>query len=502
MQTPGDPSIDSVLAGTPNFVTAISPAVKSRAGAEPRVAADPREAFTYCAENGGLLVMEYAGPEWLPVVRDLRSLCGDAISVVVAVAQERMAEVSGLQHAGADEVVAWDGRADAVAWAVERILASRGRGVVTPAPPASAAVRGWSAPAPAPPTLQRAPAPAPPPPPPFGGLAPPAAGPAPGPVPQAAAAPPAVPAPPAAFTIREAPEAAAPAASAAGPAPAPAPPAWPAAVLPGPEAERLLAAVVTGAASEPGPARAVAAQTAQGLSDLERRALADVPMPLDGALFRRASALRLRVALALGSAPPPGTPIDSAAVQSLLAELDSALAELKTSAEVAGAEHQRGLAALRTALVKEAIDLTDAVHRIAPSAAPTPEPAARAPRARLLSNRSALAEPVRPRARRGWLILLLLAGLAAGGFHLYQATRPRAEVQRTTMAGAPPGSSASSTGRSTTRVVVSEAGKPFDPAAVERFRREQEQRGMEVIQVAPGTLVVRPAAQRKTGGAP
>ena len=51
-------------------------------------------------------------------------------------------------------------------------------------------------------------------------------------------------------------------------------------------------------------------------------------------------------------------------------QLDSALAELQAAAERTGPEHHPGIAVLRTALVKEAIDLTDAVRARAPERAP------------------------------------------------------------------------------------------------------------------------------------
>ncbi|HSB18978.1 MAG TPA: hypothetical protein VLD85_03100 [Anaeromyxobacteraceae bacterium] len=492
--------------------------MKSRAGAEPRVAADPREAFTYCAETGGLLVLEYAGPEWLPVVRDLRSLCGDAISVVVVVGQERLAEIGGLQRAGADEVVAWDGRADPVAWAVERILAARGGGVAPGAAAAATPVHGFTAPSPTPPVLHRVPAPAPtaaapasptprpavaaslPEPP---RIAPPvltlaegatAAG-APGPAPRTTPLPgPAgsgalSPSPaPAAFTIREVP--APPAVPTAAPSSAAG--AWPSGVLAGPEAERLLAAVVSGAATEPGPARATATQTAQALSDIERRALADIAVPVDAALFRRASALRLRVALALGAAPAVGSPIDSAAVQSLLAELDSTLAELKAAAEAGEGVHP-GIEILRKSLVKEAIDLTDAVARIAPAQAPVVQaPVRPAAATRLLSNRSAVEEHARPPVGRGWMVLLVLAALAAGAFHGYRLLARKPVVPPPSFGGAP--QDAVGVRQGPVSVVVPEAGKALDPRQVERFKALEEAKGNAVKEVAPGIYVSVPVA--------
>lgn len=458
--------MESVLAGTRTFVTAISPAVKSHAGAEPRVAADPRQAFTLCAEAGGLLVMEYAGPEWLPVIRDLRCLCGDAIRMVVAVGQERTAEISGLQRAGADEVVAWDGQADPVAWAVERALAPRGVSWEGGGP-----VRGFRLPLGAPPMTGEGPAPASPATDSAGGA----------PAPGASSGP---------FTIREVPtSAAASGTSAAGP--------WPSGILAGPGAEGLLAAIVTGAATEPGPEKEAAAHTAQALSDLERRALADVPVPVDAALFRRASGLRLRVALALGSEPTAGSRVDSAAVKSLLVDLDAALAELKAAAEAAPNPHP-GIAVLRKALVKEAIDLTDAVHRVAPAQPAAPAVAPAPPAARLLANRSSAEEDARPPLKRGWVWLLALAALAAGAFHLQRRVSRPAPRPVPTLRGAPENSLGVRLHGAS--LLMESAGKEMSPAELERFRRLEESRGNSVREIGPGAFLVEPREVQPPAG--
>jgi len=463
--------IDSVVAGRPDFVALLCPTVKAQAGGEPKVASDPRQAFTFCAQTGGLLVVHYAGQEWLPVVRDLRSLCGDGISLVVAVAPDKLAEVSHLQHAGADEVVPWEGKAESVAWAIERALSARGlgasRAAPTPAPPVLAYLAPASSP---PPVLQRAPAAATP------RSSPP-------PAPLAVAGP-------------RAPE------PAAGQAAEP--PVWPANLPGDEEAARLLAGAVSGAAGDAGPLADAAARAAQKLSQPEREAVAGGRLAVDAAVVRRAAVLRFRVALALEAVPRPGERGDAGAVQALLAEIDGVLAELKALEEGAPPVVQPGLDAIRSGLVSEAIDLTEAVQRLAPAPVPEREATARLPprkpaeksvEKRTASEFEGLAER---RTSRGPLIgMLVVAALAAIGYHLKERLLPRPVVERPTMAGAPAGAIAPTNNRSPARVVASEDGKPFEKEQVERFRKEQAERGNEVVQVSPTTLLVKPVGGKE-----
>ena len=478
-------AIDTVLAGSGDFVAAVGPTLRARSGGEPQVAADPRQAFALCARAGGLLVLQYSGQEWLGVVRDLRSLCGDAIAMVVAVAPERVEEIGSVQRAGADEVVPWDGRADAVQWAVERALAARReKAAATPVPQGYLAPAGGAAP-----LLQRMT---------------PAAG-----MPAAAppAASPAVPPPLPASTspAREPVPAASPAAPAATPAPGALP--WPGGVPEGPDADWLLRAAVEGVPTPPGPQREAADAVAASLSGLERGALQGAAIPVEADLVRSASVLRLRVALALASVPAPGSPVDDGAVQALLGELDAALGRLKAAAEGCPADALPGLEALRTALVREAIDLTEVVQRLGPAGAPAALPAA-AP--------AAAARPVPRKARRPaetdfvvevadessgrkvlWT-LLALALLAGVAFHVHRyLTRPVPPSVH--VPGAPAGSVATRPAAGKPVVLVKPNGA-FDAAELETLRAQEEIRGKTVRQLSPGTVLIE--RSRPRAGAP
>jgi len=369
--------------------------------------------------------------------------------------------VGGLQRVGVDEIVPWDGRPDSVSWAVERCLVSRrGRAEAAPAGPES---RDYQAPAHTtapPPILQRMT---------------PAAG-----MPAMPAAPPA-----------------------AGPVTAPVPAGlsrsataalWPTNVLEGADAEWLLLAAVTGAASAPGPQRDTANKVAKGLTELERGVLLGGDVPVDGALVRRACGLRLRVALALASIPEPGTAIDGAAVQGMLAELDQALTELKAAGEGRPPEVLPALETLRSALVHEAIDLTEAVQRLAPAgvaAAPAEVRTAPAqPAARVLSVRKE-EEAVRHPLPVGWMVALAIAAVAAAGYHLNRSLT-RTAPPSFSHGGAPQDAIASSAGPGKPVVLVKKDGGAFDAAELQKLRTQEELMGRTVKQLAPGTVVIIP----------
>ena len=101
------------------------------------------------------------------------------------------------------------------------------------------------------------------------------------------------------------------------------------------------------------------------VSELERAVLAGEPQPVDGAPIRRAAVMRVRVAVALATAPPAGTAVDEGAVSALLADIDALLSEVNTVTLGAPPELQASLESIRNSLVKEAIDLSEVAQRLA-----------------------------------------------------------------------------------------------------------------------------------------
>jgi hypothetical protein len=278
-------------------------------------------------------------------------------------------------------------------------------------------------------------------------------------------------------------------------APGGAPAAWPA-TAPGPvEATEALARSLAGALPDGAALGTVAAQVLAGLSALEREVLAGDPQPFDAAPVRAAAVMRLRVAAALASAPPPGAPIDGAALQGILGEIDGLLAEVKELLREAPVEARPGLEAVRNALVREAIQFSEAATGRGADGAPaaTPAPPGPAPR-REPARPPAAARPLPagpPRTRRRPLALLVILALAttgAVGYHAWSFLSRPAPTPPPTYAGAPAGTYGVDRGAS--RLLMTLPGKRVDPAELERFGRLEAARGNVVRLVSPGTWLI------------
>ena len=541
---------DVVLAGSPEFLGALLVPLEGRLGAAPRVADTPHQAFALCQANAGLLVYEFRGREWSPLSGDLRRLAGTGLVIVVALPPEHAAESPALSET-ASAVVPWRGDPRPLLEAVARLDA----GASAPAParpapvlaPPVAAPRAPAGPrAVAPPSLTPppvAPRGTPPAPPSLRVVPPPAA---PFAAPRAAVAPvlaqdgaraatavrlvpPAEEADPfaglfeddapAAETVAEpavAPPPEPPAAvvpdAAAEPPPAAPPPVeevpfvpsgtWPGTVLSASDAEGLLAGALVGLWPEEA-LRPLTERVLEGLSAAEKGALQDQALPCEADPVRRAAGLRWQVAAALASAPPARPdgelpPVDQAAVRAILSGIDAVLGDLKRMSEGATPEALRVIENVRHLLVKEAIDLTEAVQRLVPEgtaeigvAEGVPAAAARVPGTRLIYNVRGQDE-LRPPKPWGLLVLLVLLAAASAGYHGYRyVNRPR--PQPPTLSGAPSATSALVVPGA--KMVAAPPGQRPDPQEVERFKAQEQAKGNEVKEVLPGTFVVVPAGR-------
>jgi hypothetical protein len=306
---------DVIIAGTKPFALALFAPVTERAGSRPRIAPEPGTALTLCAASSGVLVVEYE-PRWLPALTQLH-LQRPGLRVVAAL---RLGQEGAALELGplAIEAVPWDGQARSVLPAIERAIGGARAAARTTTGPVA------SAPAGPPPALDlfkdlgaRTVTPA------LGRVA---ARPAPVVATEAGAQPAldlfkdlgAFGAGPAVAGLERLPalSMAAPAGDAA----------WPANGPTAAEAELALRGALDGAA-DPSSLGVVAAQTALGLTALEREVFKGGAPAVDAELVRHAAILRLRVAAALATTPPPGTPSDGAAVAELLSEIDGLLVE-------------------------------------------------------------------------------------------------------------------------------------------------------------------------------
>ncbi|HYD41860.1 MAG TPA: hypothetical protein VEB43_13610 [Anaeromyxobacter sp.] len=265
---------------------------------------------------------------------------------------------------------------------------------------------------------------------------------------------------------------------------------WPSGLSTPAQAEDALRRALQETADPGRPLHALALRTLESLSDLERAVLAGEPQPVDAAPIRRAAVMRLRVAEALASAPPQGSAVDSGALSAMMAEIDGLLAEVAPLLSAAPAELAPALESIRNALVREAIDFSEAAQRTAsavqaPPAAPRAGPA---PRARVLSVGGAEADAA-PGGRRWPVVaLFVLVLVAAAAYHgrRFFSVKP---ASISTAPGAPASTLGVESGRGATVVVPT--GK-LDPAELEHFKQQQEAQGKQVLE-RNGTIVVVPA---------
>lgn len=261
--------------------------------------------------------------------------------------------------------------------------------------------------------------------------------------------------------------------------------AWPATVPTSAEASQALVAALAGRLAEGSPLRLAADQAVAMMSGLERRVLTGEGVPFDEAPLRAAAVLRLRIATAISTRPPVGSPVDQPAVEALLAELDTALSAVNALLPGASDELRPALEVVRNALVKEAVDFSEASQTGAVKLQPA---APRSAGARLISIATAAAE--KPETRRGVIVLLVLALLAAAGFHGYRwVQKERAVAGLPTLPGAPERMMLLPSAPGQPKVLVPVRGLP-DRAQVERFKAEQQQLGFEVIELQGGGLSV------------
>ncbi|MFT3914362.1 MAG: hypothetical protein QM704_09665 [Anaeromyxobacteraceae bacterium] len=519
-----EPHVDAVLAGTKGFALALFVPLTERVGIRPRVATDATQALTLLESPKGLVVVEIEGEGTVRSIRELLATRKD-FTVVAAVPDAQAGTEQALRALGV-ELARWDGSPAAVLGAVSRRLGTNGSSVAPPppAPPppvAAAPVAPASAVA-----APRAPVAAPP----------PAVPSAPAPAPAAAYfgdLKATKPAPPPPLELEDeaedvvsiedlgveedlGPDAAAAPAVAAAPAPAPAaaqPPAagqsaaWPAGGLTSAEAQKQLGEGLAGRLPSDAKLRPTLETVLSNLSALEANVLTGQPVAVKPEPLRRAAVMRLRVAHALAGRPPPGSPVDQAALSTMLGEIDALLSDVNALLPEAPDDVVPSLEAVRNALVKEAIDFSEAAQDSAPAQPVGPDPAAheqartaaRAARARLISVSKEPVEPEHP--RRFWVMvaLLVIGALGAGGFHAWRYTqRQQAVAAVATVPGQPAGMYLVPGPPGDPKVFIPYPGAKLDPVEVARFKTDQQAKGLVVEELKGGALRIREPQQGRT----
>ena len=241
---------------------------------------------------------------------------------------------------------------------------------------------------------------------------------------------------------------------------------WPGGICTAAEAEDGLRRALRGAADGSRPLHDLAMRTLDTLSDLERAVLSGEPRPIDVAPVRKAAVMRLRVAEALASVPPPGSRVDSAALSAVLGEIDALLAEVapllsgrtRGAGAPAGGESGTRWCGRRSTSPKPRSEppWTASSSRPAP-----PRPcSARTGAARVLSFDSAQEFEIETHERRRrWigLVVLGVALAAAVGYHAWRQLS-RADVRPPPGVPGAPSNSVSSIGTGKVQLVVSRTG--------------------------------------------
>jgi hypothetical protein len=492
---------EAVVAGSPEFVDAMLPLFTERLGGAPRVADSPHLASALCQDGARLLVYEHGGREWLTLCTDLRGITGPDLAVIVALPPEHAADVAVIS-ATASAVVAWRGQAKPVLDAANRVLAARDAPappprrtgpVMTPQParvalrPAPTPPRQAAATPPPRPVMTPAPRPAASGPDPFDSIFDEEAVAGSGTAEVVKADP--TPRP----SIQQQP----PSTQASTSLPAPFA-VWPGTVLSAADGQAVMRAALSGLWPEQS-LRPVTEKLAASLSTAEKGATLGQKLPFDPVPVRRAVGLRWQVAAALDTLPSQGAKVDQEAVQAILGGIDDVLADLKTLSDDASPEALRALEAIRHALVKEAIDLTEALQQVAPPGMVEEITTSRkarkaaAPVTRMVYTAAAGPDRGPRHVPWGLVVVLVMAVAAAAAYHGYQyVNRPKQAAS--TIAGAPAGTVGSVTSQG--KVLVTPSGVKLDPKEVENFKNLEKAKGNDVREISPGTFIVSPESAR------
>ncbi len=279
---------------------------------------------------------------------------------------------------------------------------------------------------------------------------------------------------------------------------------WPGTVLSAADAEGVLAGALSGFLPEVVALRAQVERVLPALSAPERDALRGAAVPVDPSALCRAAGLRFQLSLALASAPEGERTVDAAAVRAILAGIDAVLAELKRLEAGVQPAARGAIGDIRRALVKEAIDFTETVHRVSSSEAPAAAPprTRAAPVARILSNKAVghpdVAAARAPRQAGKWIALAVVL-LLGGAYHGWRyAKRPKLLA----VPGAPPGMIAAPEGPGGARLLISESGAPPNPEKLAQFKQQEELKGRLVQEAGPGMILVLPPGAAWPGAGP
>jgi hypothetical protein len=269
---------------------------------------------------------------------------------------------------------------------------------------------------------------------------------------------------------------------------------WPSAV---PElAEAIL--LLKGEAAPPAALKAVTEQLAASLSFQERAALFEAEPSAGSTVLVQVAATRWRIAAALALRPTNGEPPDSGALDQLIGDIDTTLAqlgelgqtddeELRAACEAARKSLARGIGQLLPTTSAESAKSVDAIER-----------ARRSEVEQTLAKASSTVRvkqdfgPSGPKGR-GKRIAALICGVVATGLLAFAAFSliPESEKSVPTLPLPPPGTELLGNPRAGSVILSSTDGKPLSREAVEKFTAEARAAGAEVQPLGPTQLLLK-----------
>jgi len=236
------------------------------------------------------------------------------------------------------------------------------------------------------------------------------------------------------------------------------------------------------------------------LTETETNALMGQQSSLDLTALRHATLVRWRLANALETKPPPGSPVDVAALEQLLNEADAALSKVQVP-DAATEAVRAGYASARRALAKEAVALSEVAAEFAQHAAAD---AAARKATKKYQHVARIVATTTNTAKIALRSKVLWAGFAvsllgAGAFHGYRYLQER-NAPKT----GPSYSAAGMHGykNDSTGVTVLHSVDPTIPvneAELAKLKAEAEASGKRVHQVGLGEYIIAPKDMRIMG---
>ncbi|MBF5042256.1 hypothetical protein FGE12_07590 [Aggregicoccus sp. 17bor-14] len=269
-------------------------------------------------------------------------------------------------------------------------------------------------------------------------------------------------------------------------------PRWPLGAPPPELALQLL----RGEVAAPAAAATVVRQLRSALTAIDEDALRGDALSFDPAPLRAALGTQLRLALALEHTARAGVP-EPEALNVLLAQVDGALDPLRGYEGKATPEVLARVSAVRDALVRDAVALSEVRVKGVPAAQPAAQPAGFASKSNAAAAQGAgkvvlfsRADGARQRKQKVALAVLGAVLITGAGLQLWEMRGSGAPPYQS-VPGAPAGLGLLQT-EGARRIVRTQDGRAPSPE-LRAWLHAQEQQGLRVVPMSPSTFLLEPA---------